>query len=156
MVQHYQGVYKTWPKRYFTGLDPSQKMKREQELLTRSLSQHPKLGKTDLLAKPRKSRWTQMFHGNSSRWPARQATTKRTGTANTRSPASSEHRAQYLAESPGSWLQADANFSSLQTGHCSHSGNLYPPSLPLLGCSSSGLFSGSTGAKRNPLTLRIF
>jgi len=62
MVQHYQGVYKTWPKRYFTGLDPSQKMKREQELLTRSLSQHPKLGKTDLLAKPRKSRWTQMFH----------------------------------------------------------------------------------------------
>lgn len=62
MVQHYQGVYKTWPKRYFTGLDPNQKMKREKELLTRSLSQHPKLGKTDLLAKPRKSRWTQMFH----------------------------------------------------------------------------------------------
>jgi hypothetical protein len=51
-------VYKTWPKRYFTGLTPSQKIQREKELMTRRTS----LGKTDLLAKPRKSQWTKMFH----------------------------------------------------------------------------------------------
>ncbi|NBS69493.1 hypothetical protein EBT31_11355, partial [bacterium] len=59
---HYEGVYKTWPKRYFTGLTPSQKVQREQELLKRASSKHPKLAKTDLLAKPRKSQWTKMFH----------------------------------------------------------------------------------------------
>ena len=60
---HYVGVYKTWPKRYFTGLTPSQKIQREKELMTRRTS----LGKTDLLAKPRKSQWTQMFHAISTR-----------------------------------------------------------------------------------------
>lgn len=55
---HYEGVYKTWPKRYFTGLTPNQKIQREKELLTRRTG----LGKTDLLAKPRKSQWTKMFH----------------------------------------------------------------------------------------------
>jgi hypothetical protein len=55
---HYVGLYKTWPKRYFTGLTPNQKIQREKELLTRRTS----LGKTDSLAKPRKSQWTKMFH----------------------------------------------------------------------------------------------
>jgi hypothetical protein len=60
MPQHYYGVYKTWPKRYFTSLTPSQKVTREEELLKRRF--RPKLGPTDVLAKPRKSRWTSLFH----------------------------------------------------------------------------------------------
>lgn len=55
---HYEGVFKTWPARYFTGLTPNQKIQREKELLTRRTG----LGKTDALAKPRKSQWTKMFH----------------------------------------------------------------------------------------------
>lgn len=60
MPQHYYGVYKTWPKRYFTGLSPLQKVQREEELLKRRTV--PVLSSTDTLAKPRKSRWTALFH----------------------------------------------------------------------------------------------
>lgn len=51
-----------WPERYFTGLSREMKFLREKELLKRRSTNHPKLAKTDTLAKPRKSRWTQMFH----------------------------------------------------------------------------------------------
>lgn len=59
---HYTGAYKKWPRRYFSGLTPEQKVAREKELLLRSMDPHAKLGKTDTLAKPRKSQWTKMFH----------------------------------------------------------------------------------------------
>jgi hypothetical protein len=52
-----------WPKRYFSGLTPSQKLMREKELLKRRRVKHPKLGPSDKFAgRPRKSSWTMTFH----------------------------------------------------------------------------------------------
>lgn len=51
-----------WPKRYFSGLTPAQKLMRERELLRRSRARHPKLGPSNKFAKPRRSSWTVMFH----------------------------------------------------------------------------------------------
>ena len=55
-------VTRRWPERYFTGLTPRMRLVREKELLKRRTTKHPTLAKTDTLAKPRKSKWTQMFH----------------------------------------------------------------------------------------------
>lgn len=51
-----------WPKRYFSGLTPSQKLMRERELLRRRRIRHPKLGPSNKFAKPRRSSWTVLFH----------------------------------------------------------------------------------------------
>jgi len=51
-----------WPKRYFSGLTPAQKLMRKNELLRRSRARHPKLGPSNKFAKTRKSSWTVMFH----------------------------------------------------------------------------------------------
>ena len=55
-------VTRRWPQRYFTGLTPTQRAVREGELLRRRLVAHPKMGRTNTLAKRRPSRWTQKFH----------------------------------------------------------------------------------------------
>jgi Family of unknown function (DUF5824) len=51
-----------WPKRYFSGLTPSQKLMREKELLKRRRVAHPTLGPSNKFAKKRKSSWTVLFH----------------------------------------------------------------------------------------------
>ena len=51
-----------WPKRYFSGLTPSQRLMRERELLRRRRVNHPKLGPSNKFAKKRRSSWTMMFH----------------------------------------------------------------------------------------------
>lgn len=51
-----------WPKRYFSGLTPAQKLMRQKELLRRSRARHPTLGPSNKFAKTRKSSWTVMFH----------------------------------------------------------------------------------------------
>ena len=51
-----------WPKRYFSGLTPAQKLMRQKELLRRSRARNPKLGPSNKFAKTRKSSWTVMFH----------------------------------------------------------------------------------------------
>lgn len=53
---------RTWPQRYFSGLSPAMKRTREQELLKRKKTKIFKLSKSDAFAKPRRSRWTQLFH----------------------------------------------------------------------------------------------
>ena len=51
-----------WPTRYFSGLSPTMKKVREKELLKRKKTKIFKLGRSDALAKPRRSRWTGLFH----------------------------------------------------------------------------------------------
>lgn len=51
-----------WPKRYFSGLTPSQRLMRERELLRRRRVAHPKLGPSNKFAKKRRSSWTMTFH----------------------------------------------------------------------------------------------
>lgn len=51
-----------WPTRYFAGLSKTMKKVREKELLKRKKTKIFKLGKSDALAKPRRSRWTGLFH----------------------------------------------------------------------------------------------
>lgn len=53
-----------WPKRYFSGLTQAMHKLRESELLHRRRVPYSqlKMGKTNLLARPRKSKWTQLFH----------------------------------------------------------------------------------------------
>jgi len=51
-----------WPKRYFSGLTPAQKLMRQKELLRRRRARHPTLGPSNKFAKTRKSSWTVMFH----------------------------------------------------------------------------------------------
>jgi hypothetical protein len=51
-----------WPSRYFAGLSKSMKKVREKELLKRKKTKIFKLGKSDALANPRRSRWTGLFH----------------------------------------------------------------------------------------------
>ena len=53
---------KKWPQRYFGGLSPSMKIRREIELLRRRRNPKFKLGKSNKAIKTRKSRWTQLFH----------------------------------------------------------------------------------------------
>lgn len=53
---------KKWPQRYFSGLSPSMKIRREMELLRRRRNPKFKLGKSNKAIKTRKSRWTQLFH----------------------------------------------------------------------------------------------
>lgn len=53
---------KTWPQRYFSGLSASMKLQREKELLKRKRTGQFKLGKSNAFAKPRKSKWTHLFH----------------------------------------------------------------------------------------------
>lgn len=55
-------VTRRWPERYFTGLNPMWRRRRELELLRRRRISHPKLGKSNRLAKRRPSKWTQKFH----------------------------------------------------------------------------------------------
>ena len=51
-----------WPTRYFAGLSRPMKKAREKELLKRRRTGSFKLGPTNALAKPRRSRWTGLFH----------------------------------------------------------------------------------------------
>ena len=53
-----------WPVRYFSGLSPTMKTTRKKELLKRRRVQYSKLslGKSDVNATKRKSRWTMQFH----------------------------------------------------------------------------------------------
>lgn len=55
-------LQKTWPQRYFSGLSPAMKRTREQEFLKRKKSKSFSLSKSDAFAKPRRSRWTRLFH----------------------------------------------------------------------------------------------
>lgn len=52
----------SWPERYFSGLSKKMRGVREKELLKRRRTKHPKLGKSDSYAKPKRSRWTGLFH----------------------------------------------------------------------------------------------
>lgn len=53
-----------WPTRYFSGLSPQMRRKREKELLRRRRVPYSKLmlGQSDVGATKRKSRWTMQFH----------------------------------------------------------------------------------------------
>lgn len=51
-----------WPTRYFAGLSPAMKRQREKELLKRRRTGAFKLGPSNKAAKPRRSRWTGLFH----------------------------------------------------------------------------------------------
>jgi len=53
-----------WPVRYFSGLSPTMKATRKKELLKRRRVPYSKLmlGKSDVGATKRKSRWTMQFH----------------------------------------------------------------------------------------------
>ena len=53
-----------WPVRYFSGLSPTMKVMRKKELLKRRRVPYSKLslGKSDVNATKRKSRWTVQFH----------------------------------------------------------------------------------------------
>lgn len=55
---------RTWPERYFTGLSPAVKLRRELELLRRRRTPYSKLrlGKSDEGVKKQKSKWTLLFH----------------------------------------------------------------------------------------------
>jgi len=56
-------VTRSWPARYFSGLtSPRIKLVREKELLKRRRVKNPTLQKSDTYAKPRRSRWTLLFH----------------------------------------------------------------------------------------------
>jgi len=57
-------VTRRWPERYFTGLTPAMRRVREKELLKRRKLPYSKLGlsKSNKFARPKKSRWTQLFH----------------------------------------------------------------------------------------------
>ena len=53
---------KRWPQRYFSGLSPFMRHQRERELLERKRTRQFKMGRSNSFAKPRTSRWTQLFH----------------------------------------------------------------------------------------------
>jgi len=57
-------THMSWPQRYFSGLSPSMKVKREKELLKRRKTPYSKLklGASDAVAKKSKSKWTLLFH----------------------------------------------------------------------------------------------
>jgi len=57
-------VTRRWPERYFTGLSKALRLTREKELLKRRKTPYSKLrlSKSDKFARPKKSRWTQLFH----------------------------------------------------------------------------------------------
>ncbi len=51
-----------WPERYFSGLSRAMKLQREKELLRRKRTGKFSLGKSNLAARPRTSKWTTLFH----------------------------------------------------------------------------------------------
>jgi hypothetical protein len=51
-----------WPTRYFAGLSKSMKKSREKELIKRRKTGLFRLGPSNKAAKPRRSRWTGLFH----------------------------------------------------------------------------------------------
>ena len=51
-----------WPTRYFAGLSKSMKKLREKELIKRRKTGLFKLGPSNKAARPRRSRWTGLFH----------------------------------------------------------------------------------------------
>jgi len=53
-----------WPARYFSGLSPAMKLRRQKELLKRRVVPYSKLrmGATDAGGTRRRSRWTLLFH----------------------------------------------------------------------------------------------
>jgi hypothetical protein len=53
-----------WPARYFSGLSPAMKVRRQKELLKRRVTPYSKLrmGATDAGGTRRRSRWTMLFH----------------------------------------------------------------------------------------------
>jgi hypothetical protein len=57
-------VTRRWPERYFTGLSPKMRLVREKELLKRRTTPYSKLklSKSNTRAKPKKSKWTALFH----------------------------------------------------------------------------------------------
>lgn len=55
-----------WPVRYFAGLSKAMKRQREKELLKRRRTGKFVLGTSDKAARPRRSRWTGLFHKT---WP---------------------------------------------------------------------------------------
>jgi hypothetical protein len=57
-------VTRRWPERYFTGLSSTMRRTREKELLKRRTTPYSKLSlsKSNKFARPKKSRWTQLFH----------------------------------------------------------------------------------------------
>ena len=57
-------VTRRWPERYFTGLSRALRLTREKELLKRRKTPYSKLrlSKSNKFARPKKSRWTQLFH----------------------------------------------------------------------------------------------
>lgn len=55
-----------WPTRYFAGLSKAMKRQREKELLKRRRTGLFKLGPSNKAARPRRSRWTGLFHKT---WP---------------------------------------------------------------------------------------
>ena len=57
-------VTRRWPERYFTGLSRAMRRTREKELLKRRTTPYSKLrlSKSNTFARPKKSRWTQLFH----------------------------------------------------------------------------------------------
>lgn len=55
-------VTRRWPERYFTGLSPMWRKRRETELLKRRRVTNPKLGPSNFKSKLKKSKWTQQFH----------------------------------------------------------------------------------------------
>ena len=55
-------VTRRWPERYFMGISKPLQKTREKELLKRRTSSGFKMGKTNLMVKPKKSKWTTTFH----------------------------------------------------------------------------------------------
>ena len=57
-------VTRRWPERYFTGLSKELRVVREKELIKRRTTPYSKLGlaMTNKFAKPKQSKWTQLFH----------------------------------------------------------------------------------------------
>jgi hypothetical protein len=55
-------VTRRWPERYFTGLSPTWRKRREAELLKRRKTLNPRLGPSNFKSKLKKSKWTMQFH----------------------------------------------------------------------------------------------
>jgi hypothetical protein len=57
-------VTRRWPERYFSGLSSKMRKVREKELLKRRVTPYKNLrmSKSDMFAKPKKSKWTLLFH----------------------------------------------------------------------------------------------
>lgn len=51
-----------WPKRYFSGLSDYMKGIRKKEFAKRKVTTHPSLQRSNAFAKPKRSKWTLLFH----------------------------------------------------------------------------------------------